>query len=115
MTRFLREEVEEIPLRHQRHESALDRQVAHVCDGDPPVRDAGGEGADFVVRPFQELVEQPQLAQKLEGRGVDRVTAEIPEEIGVLLEHEHPAAGAREQQAGHHPCGAAARNHEVQI
>ena len=36
--RLLRQEIEEIPLRHQRHEAALDRQMAHVGDGDLLVR-----------------------------------------------------------------------------
>ena len=74
------------------------------------VGDPRGQRSHFVMRPFEEFVEQPELAQQLERRGMDRVAAEIAEEVGVLLEHLDLAPGAREQQAGHHPGGPAARD-----
>ena len=46
---------------------------------------------------------------------MDRVAAEIAEEVGVLLEHLHAAAGAREQQARHHPRRSAADDDQVEI
>jgi hypothetical protein len=42
---------------------------------------------------------------------MDRVAAEVAEEIGVLLQHDHVDAGARQQKARHHPGRAAARDH----
>ena len=39
---------------------------------------------------------------------MNRVAAEIAEEVGVLLQHDHVDAGAREQKSQHHPGGAAA-------
>ena len=39
---------------------------------------------------------------------MDRVAAEIAEEIGVLLQHHYAHARAREQETEHHPGRAAA-------
>ena len=47
-------------------------------------------------------VEQPELVHHLQRRRVDRVAAEVAQEVGVLLEHDDLDAGAREQQAEHH-------------
>ena len=55
----------------------------------------------------------PELVEDLHRRGVDRVAAEIAEEVGMLFEHPHVAAGAREQQPGHHPRRAAADDDQV--
>ena len=53
----------------------------------------------------EEGVEQAELADDLEGGRVDGVAAEIAQEIGMLLEHDHVDAGAREQEAEHEPAG----------
>ncbi len=58
---------------------------------------------DLVVGLLQEFVEQAQLAHQLEGGRVDRVAAEIAQEIAVLLQHDDIDAGARQQEAEHHP------------
>ena len=88
--------------------------MAHVGDGDLLVGDPPGQPSHLVVRALQELVEQPEFAKQLQRRGVNRVAAEIAEEVGVLLEHLHLAAGAREQQAGHHPGWSAADDDKVE-
>jgi hypothetical protein len=49
------------------------------------------------MRAAQQRVEQPKLVHDLQGRGMDRVTAKIAQEIGVLLKHDHLDAGAREK------------------
>jgi hypothetical protein len=46
---------------------------------------------------------------------VNRVAAEIAEEVGVLLKHAHPAPGTREQQSRHHPSGAATGDDKVEV
>ena len=60
-------------------------------------------------------VEHAELIEDFHRRGVDRVTAEIAEEVGVLFEHPHGAAGAREQQSSHHARWPAANHDEVRI
>ena len=55
--------------------------------------------ADFLVRPLQKLLQQPQLVHDLERRGMDGVAPEIPEKIAVLFQYGHGNAGAREEKA----------------
>ena len=55
--RLVREEIEELPLRHQRDEAALDRQMAGVGEGDLAVGNARGERAHLVVGALQEFVD----------------------------------------------------------
>ena len=66
------------------------------------------ELAHLLMRPLEELVEQPELVHDLERRGMDGVAAEVAEEIGVLLQHRHLDAGAGEQKPEHHAGGSAA-------
>ena len=61
--------------------------------------DAGG----LLVRPLQELVQEPQLVQHLEGRRVNRVAAKVPEEVSVLLQDHDVDPSPRQQEAQHHP------------
>ncbi len=100
---MLGEEVQEIPLRDERDEGAADLQVAEVGDRHHGVADLAAELAEFLVREPQELVEQPELVQHLERRRMDRVTAEVPQEVRVLLEHHDRHPGARQQEPEHHP------------
>ena len=96
------QEIEEVPLRHEDQEPAARRQVTEVGERHGDLADLDGQLADLLMRKLQEVVEQPQLMHDVERRGVDRVAPEVPEEIGVLLEHEDGDAGARQQQAEHH-------------
>jgi hypothetical protein len=89
--------------------------MAHVGNGDLAVGDAGGERADLVVRPLQELVEEAELAKDLERRGMNGISAEITEEIGMLLEHLHGAAGEGEEQARHDSGRTAASDDEIEF
>ena len=57
----------------------------------------------------------PKLVEDLHRRGMDRVAAEIAEEVGMLFEDADLAAGAGEQQAGHHARGPAADDDQVRI
>jgi hypothetical protein len=102
------EEVEEVPLRHQRDELAVGGEVREVRTGVDAPLDLEVEPRDLLVGHAQELVEEAELVHQLEGRGMDGVAAEIAEEVGVLLEHHHLDPGAGEQEAEHHSRRAAA-------
>ena len=108
MPAALGEEIEEVPLRHEGNELAARRQVAEIREVVLAVAEERGDGGLLVVRQLEELVEQAELAHDLEGRGMNGVAAEIAQEIGVLLEHDDVDAGAREQEAEHHPARSAA-------
>jgi hypothetical protein len=56
----------------------------------------------LLMRDLEELAEQAELLHQLERRGVDRVAAEVAEEVGVLFQHDDIDTRARQQQAEHH-------------
>ena len=105
-----REEVEEVPLRHEGDELAAGRQMREVGDGQRGVAELGDQARHLLVGQAQELLQQAQLVHQLERGGVDGVAPEVAEEVGVLLEHQHRDAGAGEQEPEHHAGGAAARH-----
>ena len=102
------EKIEKIPLRHQRDELAVGRHVGQIDELHAFVADLTAQPLDLLVRQLEELVEQPELVHQLQRRGMDGVAAKVAQEIRVLLEHDDIDAGAREQEAEHHPGRSAA-------
>ena len=96
------QEVEEIPLRHQRDEFAVRRQMRKVGERDGVGADLTAETLDARMRQLQEFIEQAELVHQFERRGMDGVAAEIAQEVGVLFQHGDGDAGARQQKAEHH-------------
>ena len=92
---LLGQEVEEVPLRHERDEFAVGGQMAEIGHLKVFGPDLGGQRFDLLMRQLQEPVEEPKLVHQLERRGMNRVAAEVAEEIGVLLQHHDANAGAR--------------------
>ena len=84
---LLGQEVEEVPLRHQRDEFAVRRQMAEIGHRKAFGADLPGQRFDLLMRQLQELVDQAEFVHQFERRGMNRVAAEIAEEIGVLLQH----------------------------
>ena len=91
------EEIEEIPLRHQRDELAAGRQMGEIGDPDLAVADDAAQLAHFLMRARQKGLEEAQLVHDLQGRGVDRVAAEVAQEIAVLFQDQDGDPGARQQ------------------
>src|SRR2546426_1824033 len=87
--------------------------MREIGDHDVAVSDLRRELRDLLVRQAQQRLEQPELVQNLQRRGVNRVAAEVAQEIGVLLQHQRAHAGAGEQQPEHHASRAAARNADL--
>ena len=87
---------------------AAEGVLAGIPKANGLVADLGGEAPHLVVRALQELVQQAQLAHHFQRGRMHGVTPEIPQEIGVLLKHDHIDAGARQQIAQHHARRAAA-------
>ena len=97
------EEIEEVPLRDKDDEAAARGEVGEIGEDDLVVADDSADLAHLGMRQLEERIEQAELVHDLQRRGMNGVTAEVAQEIGVLLEHEHIDAGAREQEAEHHP------------
>ncbi len=104
----LGEEIEKIPLRHQRDEFAVRRQVREIDDRQRLVADLHAQAFQLLMRQLEEFVEQAELLHDFERREMDGVAAEIAKEVGVLFQHHHIDAGARQQKAEHHPGRSAA-------
>ena len=92
-------------MRHQRDEFAAGRQMAEVGDLDALGADLAGQRFDLLMRQFQELVDQTQFVHQLERRRMNRVTAEIAEEVRMLLQHHDTDSGAGQQNPSIIPAG----------
>ena len=101
------EEVQEVPLRHERNELAAGRQVAKVRDGQRYVTDLRVDLVHLLVGELQEVLQHAQLVQELERRGVDRVASEVAEKVRVLFQDDDVDTRAGQQQPQHHPGRAA--------
>ncbi len=102
------EKVEKIPLRHQGDEFAAGRQTGEIGERDHLIADNPLQLTHLLMRPGEKGVEQPELMHHLQSRRVDRVAAEIAQEIAVFFQHRHRDPGARQQKAEHDAGGSAA-------
>jgi hypothetical protein len=105
---FFGDEIEEVPLGHEADEFAVDRQVRKIGDGDGEIVDDCADFAELLVRDAEEIIEEAEFVDELEGGGVNGVPAEVAEEVGVFFEDEDLDACASEEEAEDHACGAAA-------
>src|SRR5215211_1484394 len=62
-----------------------------------------GDAAQLGVRQPQELFEPDELGDEFEGRGVDGVAAEVPQEIRMLFQHYNVVALPGNEQSQNHP------------
>ncbi|GMA93937.1 hypothetical protein GCM10025881_07610 [Pseudolysinimonas kribbensis] len=108
---MLGEEVEQIPLRHERDLAVRAPQTREVDRVQAGAVEHDVESRDAVVPDRLEPVADAELVDDVERRGVHGVAAEVAQEVGVLLEHHHVDAGARQPDPEHHAAGAAARDH----
>ena len=102
------EHVEEVPLRHERHELHVGGQVRKVPDVDRLPADLAADFAQFLVGPCEEVLERAEIVQDLERGRVDGVAAEVAEEVAVLFDDDDGDACSGEEHAEHHPGGTAA-------
>ena len=104
----LGEKVQEVPLRHERHERAVRSDVSEVAHRHRLSADDAADLAHLGVRALEELVEQAELVHDVERRRVHGVAAEVAQEVSVLLQHHDVDAGAGQQESEHHSGGSAA-------
>ena len=97
-----REEVEKVPLRHERDELGTRRQMREICEGRLKVTEATAQAIRLGVWALQKLVVEAELVQDFQGRRVDSVAAKVAQEVCVPLQHHHGYAGTRHQEPRHH-------------
>jgi len=108
--RFTGEEIEEVPLGHERNEFGVSGKMGEVGHGDRSVADGDRHPADLGVGKLEELLEEVEFIEDLESGGVDGVTAKVAEEVCVFFEDGDGNALAREKEAEHNSCRASADN-----
>jgi hypothetical protein len=105
---LLGQEVEEIPLRHERDEATVGGEMGEVGERELLAADDSGDVVGLLVGELEERVKKAELVHELEGGGVDGVSAEVPEEVLMLFQNGDGNTGAGEEKAEHHAGGAAA-------
>src|SRR5208283_130196 len=105
---MLCDKVEKIPLRHQSDKAAARWQMGKIGNLEKDIADLGAERPSFLMRPLQKIIKEAELMDDFERRGVNRVAAEITQEVCVLFKNEHRHPGSSQQETEHHPCRAAA-------
>src|SRR5438270_9863653 len=86
---FARKKVQKIPLRHERDELAVRRQPREIGHRSEVTIKDSAQLRHFLMRQFQEFIEQAELVHEIEGRRVNGIAAKIPVEIGMLFQHHH--------------------------
>ena len=82
-------------------------QPAEVADPDGPGVELHRRAVEAALRQRGEARAEAELVEQGQRGGVHGVAAEVAQEVGVLLQHRDRDAGAGQQQAEHHPGGAA--------
>src|SRR5581483_3909136 len=85
--RGAREKIEEIPLRDHGDERKARADAPKVDERELPAAEGGAELAHLGVGKAEEIVGEAELVQDLKRGRVDRVAAEVTQEVGMLLEH----------------------------
>jgi hypothetical protein len=90
--------------------TAVSREMGEIRNRDRILSHLTGKLSYFLMRAFQELVQNTEFMHNLECGGMDRIPAKITQEIGVLLEHEHIDAHTRKKKTRHHAGRATSSN-----
>jgi hypothetical protein len=86
---LLGDEVEKVPLGHERHEPAVRGQVTEVGDAYRLAAHVGGDGARLLVRAAEQRLQHVELVHHVERRGMLGVATKVPQEVAVLLQYHH--------------------------
>jgi hypothetical protein len=88
--------VQEIPLRHERHELARGWNMTKIGHRKFRISNDNSQRDNFLMRQIQKLLQQPQLIQDLESGGMDSVPTKIAKEVSMLFEHSNLDASPRQ-------------------
>jgi hypothetical protein len=95
-------------LRHEGDEGVFCVEATEIGDPDRRLAEFAVHRLQPLVRKLQKFVDQAEFVHHLQRRGMHRIAAKIPEEVGVLLQHRDIDAGASQQISQHHAGGTAA-------
>ena len=93
------EKVEKVPLRHQRNELAASRQISEIGELIWVTVEECADVQRFLVRQFEEIIEQAEFCHHVQRRGMNSVAAEIAQEVCMFFEHDDVDPGAGGQEA----------------
>ena len=91
-------------------QTAVSREMPEIGDCDAILSHLTSKITYFLMRAFQELVQNTEFMHNLECGWMDRIPAKITQEIGVLFEHENIDARARKKKTQHHAGRATSSN-----
>jgi len=101
LPRRIGQKVEEIPLGDEGDVGVGNREVLEVGQADHSLVDHRSQLRDTLLGHLREPSAQTKLVEHVERGGMDRVAAEVAEEVIVLFEHEDLDAGAGEEESKH--------------
>lgn len=87
--RLPNDEVKKVPLGDRHDVRGLHRQPGEVSESDLVVPNLNGDLGHLGVWQLPELLQPSQLMHQLQGRWMNGVSAEVTQEVGVLLQHDH--------------------------
>ncbi len=96
-------EVEEVPLGHERDVGEARLEAAEVGHGNGRLGRSEPQSWRLGVLDAEQLLRQAEFVHDFHRRGVDGVPPEVPQEVAVLLQHEHVDPLAGQQQPQHRP------------
>ena len=73
-------------------------QMGKIGDPQKDIADLCAERPHFLVGLLEELTEEAELVHNFERRGMNGISAEIAQEVGMLFEDQDGDPGAGEQQ-----------------
>src|SRR5687767_9844618 len=99
--RFLGDEIQEVPLRHQGDVWRVNGQVGQVGNGYSEITELTEKLKYLLVWQLKKPVEQTEFMHHLHGRGMNGIAAKIAQKVGMLFQYDDRAAGTRQQQCEH--------------
>ena len=99
--RLTGEEVEEVPLGHERQIGVTRRQMAEVGQGQDALGGLYAQHRHLRVWPAQQLISQAEFRHDLQRRRVQRVASKVAQEVVVFLQDEHVEAMSGQQEPEH--------------
>ena len=107
---LLDDEVQKIPLRHQREKLAMGWKMSEVGDLEHVVANLAGKFRHLLMRAPQELLQKTKFMDQLQRGRMNGVATKIAQKVSVLFEDNNIHTRASQQKTKHHSSGASAND-----